>query len=130
MCIICDEEPGSHSFEFYGKTKEGLYKYYTCPANASKYWDTEGILNHYEEVLQQNNNNNWIWIFDCKGFDIKHSLEIVTAIGIIKILSKYESSLCEIQILNANALIKTFYSFIYQFLSINIINKIKWVNDV
>ena len=128
MCKICDEEPGSHSFEFYRKTKEGINMYYTCPAAASKYWDTEGILNHYEEVLEQNNNNKWCWLFDCKGFDVKHSLEIATAIGIIKILSKYEKSLCEIQILNANTLIKTFYSFIYPFLSTNIINKIKWTS--
>jgi hypothetical protein len=126
MCLICDKEPGSHSFEFYGKTKEGVYMYYTCPADASKYWDTEGILNHYREVLEKNNNNKWCWIFDSKGFDVKHSLEIGTAIGIINILSKYDNSLCEIQILNGNTLIKGFYTFIYPFLSTNIINKIKW----
>jgi hypothetical protein len=66
------------------------------------------------------------WIFDSKGFDVKHSLEIGTAIGIINILSKYNDSLCEIQILNGNTLIKGFYTFIYPFLSTNIINKIKW----
>ena len=126
MCKICDDEPGSHSFEFYGKTKEGVYMYYTCPGDASKYWDTEGILNHYKEVLEQNNNNKWCWIFDSKGFDVKHSLEIGTAMGIIDILSKYENSLCEIQILNGNILIKGFYSLIYPFLSKEIINKIKW----
>ncbi len=126
MCPICDAEPGSHSFEFYGKTNEGIYMYYTCPAAASKYWDTEGILNHYKEVLEQNNNNKWMWLFDSKGFGIKHSMEMATAMGIIKILSKYENSLCEIQILNANPLIKTFYLLIYQFLSIDTVNKIKW----
>jgi hypothetical protein len=130
MCVICQQDPGSHSFEFYGKTNKGLYLYYTCPADATKYWDTNGILNHYEEVLEKNNNNKWIWLFDCKGFDVKHSLEIATAIGIIKILSKYENSLYQIQILNANNLIKTFYSLIYPFISTNIINKIKWINSV
>ncbi len=130
MCIICDQDPGSHSFEFYGKTIEGIYMYYTCPANATRYYDTNGILNHYEEVLEQNNNNKWIWVFDSKGFDIKHSLEIETAIGLIKILSKYDNSLCQIQIVNANLLIKTFYTLIYPFLSTNIINKIKWLDAV
>jgi hypothetical protein len=104
--------------------------YYTCPANATRYWDTKGILNHYAEVLEQNNNNKWIWIFDSQGFDIKHSLEIETAIGIIKILSQYENSLYQIQIVNANVLIKTFYTLIYPFLSTNIINKIRWINAV
>ena len=51
MCLICQQDPGSHSFEFYGKSKEGMYMYYTCPAKATRYWDTKGILNHYEEVL-------------------------------------------------------------------------------
>ena len=130
MCIICDQDPGSHSFEFYGKTNEGIYMYYTCPANATRYYDTKGILNHYAEVLEQNNNNKWIWIFDSQGFDIKHSLEIETAIGIIEILSQYDDSLCQIQIVNANLLIKTFYTLIYPFLSTNIINKIRWINAV
>ena len=130
MCIICDQDPGSHSFEFYGKTNEGINMYYTCPANATRYWDTEGILNHYTEVLEQNNNNKWIWIFDSQGFDVKHSLEIETAIGIIKILSQYDNSLYQIQIVNANVLIKTFYTLIYPFLSTNIINKIRWINAV
>jgi len=130
MCIICDQDPGSHSFEFYGKTNEGIYMYYTCPANATRYWDTKGILSHYKEVLEQNNNNKWIWVFDSDGFDLKHSLEIETAIGIIKILSQYDDSLCEIQIVNANLLIKTFYTLIYSFLSTNIINKIRWINAV
>ena len=130
MCIICDQDPGSHSFEFYGKTNEGINMYYTCPANATRYWDTEGILNYYTEVLEQNNNNKWIWIFDSQGFDVKHSLEIETAIGIIKILSQYDNSLYQIQIVNANVLIKTFYTLIYPFLSTDIINKIRWINAV
>ena len=130
MCIICNQDPGSHSFEFYGKTNEGIYMYYTCPAKATRYWDTKGILSHYKEVLEQNNNNKWIWVFDSDGFDLKHSLEIETAIGIIKILSQYDDSLCEIQIVNANLLIKTFYTLIYSFLSTNIINKIRWINAV
>jgi hypothetical protein len=117
MCKICEEEPGSHSFVFYGKTNEGESIYYTCPADASKYWDTEGILNHYKEVLEQNNNNKWMWIFDCAGFGMKHYMEINTALGIIEILSEYENSLCEIQILNTNPLIKTLYLLLYQFLS-------------
>lgn len=126
MCSICKEEPGSHSFDFYGKTSDDVYMYYTCPADATKYWDTQGILYHYEEVLEQNNNKKWSWIFDCRDFGIKHSLEITTAIGIIKILKKYEESLCQIQIINANAIIKGFYSFIYPFLSKQIVDKIIW----
>ncbi len=126
MCRICDEEPGSHSFEFYGKSSNDVYMYYTCPADATKYWDTVGILNHYEEVLEKNNNKKWSWLFDGRDFSVKHSMEISTAIGIIKILSRYDDSLCQIQVVNANALIKGFYSVIYPFLSQEIVDKIIW----
>ena len=89
MCQICIDEPGSHSFYLLAKNNEINY-YYTCPAKASKYWDTEGILNHYEEILSDNNNQDWIWVFDSKNFGFAHSLQISTAIGIINILKKYE----------------------------------------
>jgi len=41
-------------------------------------------------------------------------------------LKKYEESLCQIQIINANVIIKGFYSFIYPFLSTQIVDKILW----
>ena len=127
MCQICIDEPGSHSFEYVGKTCNGILVYYTCPGKATKYWDTKGILEHYEEVLENNNNQKWIWRFDGDGFDLKHSLEIATAIGLIGILIKYGDSLSQIQIINSNIYINSLYGMIYPFLTPELVDKINWL---
>ena len=44
MCQICIDEPGSHSFEYTGKTCDDILIYYTCPGKATKYWDTKEPL--------------------------------------------------------------------------------------
>tara|TARA_A100001015_G_C14791168_1_gene633135 strand:+ start:419 stop:808 length:390 start_codon:yes stop_codon:yes gene_type:complete len=128
MCEICIREPGSHSFEFI-RQENNINYYYTCPAKATKYWDTKGILNHYREVLNNNNNAPWIWIFDGSGFGLKHSLKIDTALGLIQLLKEdYGNSLIEIHIINPGIYIKSFYTLIHGFLNDNIVEKIKWHN--
>jgi hypothetical protein len=128
MCEICIKEPGSHSFELL-KQDNNVNYYYTCPAKASKYWDTPGILNHYREVLDSNNHRPWIWVFDGEGFGLKHSLKIDTALGLIRLLKEqYGDSLMEIHIINPGIYIKSFYTLIYKFLNNDIIQKIRWFN--
>lgn len=127
MCQICIDEPGSHSFEYIGKTRDDILIYYTCPGKATKYWDTKGILEHYEEVLEHNNNQKWIWRFDGDEFELKHSLEVTTAIGLIGILIKYGDSLFQIQIINSNIYINSLYGMIYPFLTAELIDKIHWI---
>ena len=126
MCQICFDEPGSHSFYFL-KSENDINYYYTCPAVASKYWDTEGIINHYEEILDLNGNKPWIWIFDSKDFGLKHSLQTGVAFGILQILKdKYGKYLKEIQIINPSIYIKSLYAVIYPFLTEELIDIIKW----
>ena len=97
MCQICFDEPGSHSF-YLLKTEKNVNFYYTCPAEATKYWDTQGILKHYEEVLTLNGQNPWVWIFDSQDFGINHSMQINIALGIIRMLKeKYGQYLQEIK---------------------------------
>jgi hypothetical protein len=101
--------------------------YYTCPANASKYWDTEGIVNHYSEILDLNNEKPWIWIFDSEKFGLHHSLQISVAFGILQLLKeKHYKSLKEIQIIKPTIYIKSMYSVIYPFLTEDLIDIIKW----
>jgi hypothetical protein len=126
MCIICDNEPGSHSF-YKINTINNINIFYTCPAKATKYWDTKGILAHYEEVLEENGENEWIWIFDSHLFGFKHSLEISTALGILKLLKhKYGKYLKEIRIINNSIYIKSFYNLLYPFIPNKIIKIIRW----
>ena len=126
MCQICFDEPGSHSFYFL-KSEDEVNYYYTCPAMATKYWDKEGIINHYEEILDLNGNKPWIWVFDSKDFGLKHSLQTSVAFGILQILKdKYGQYLKEIQIINPTIYIHTFYAVLEPFLSKELIDMIKW----
>jgi hypothetical protein len=55
-CDICNQIPSSHSFEVVchvpriDNIKEIIF--YTKVANAIRYDDTEGILNHYENLIK------------------------------------------------------------------------------
>lgn len=126
MCQICIDEPGSHSFEYIGKTIDDVFVYYTCPAQAKKYWDTKGIIAHYEEILELNNHHPWIWKFDGAGFELKHSLEVATAIGLIGVLKKYNDSLFQIHIINPTIYISALYGIVRPFLTEELDNKIYW----
>ena len=126
MCQICFEQPGSHSFYFL-KSQEDINYYYTCPAKAIRYWDTNGIVNHYDEILHLNGEKSWIWIFDSKDFGLKHTLQTGVAFGILELLKdKYGKYLKEIQIINPSIHIKSMYSILYPFLTEELIDIIKW----
>lgn len=127
MCQICINEPGSHSF-YLLKSENNVNTYYTCPSKATKYWDTEGIIDHYDGVLTANGETPWIWIFDSTDFGFVHSMQIGVALGILNLLKdKYGKYLQEIQIINPTPYIKTLYSIIYPFLTNEIINTIRWL---
>ena len=113
LCPICIKEPNSHSFR---KISEN--NFYTCPAQASKYNDTQGILNHYRLHLEKHGQNPWIWIFDCKGFELKHMLELQTAYGIVSLLNeKYGTHLKKIIVINQTWHIHSILTIIMPFLN-------------
>ena len=99
ICKVCEDDPSSHSFKNIGTINNITY-YYTCPAKATKYNDVVGITQHYDGVLSENN-NQWIWVFDCKKFTTKHLLEVNVGIELAKLIStKFSSSLTSILIIN------------------------------
>ena len=123
ICKICEEDPSSHSFKSLG-TYNNITYYYTCPAQATKYYDTEGIRNHYDSMLLLNK-NNWAWIFDCKGFSTEHLLEIKVGIELAKLITnKYSNTLEKIVVINKNIYINTLITLIYPFLNNAIKKKI------
>jgi hypothetical protein len=125
MCKICDDKPNSHSF--HKLAKQGKTQlFYSCPAEATKYYDTEGIVQHMCELLDENKENNWIWIFDGRGFGIKHSLQIGTCMGIISVLKKYGDTLEEIRMTNTNPYVKSIFKACHPFIPNTLYNKIKW----
>ncbi len=118
-CLTCSEISSAHSFEVVcsvprtDNLKEVVF--YTKVANAIKYYDTEGILNHYENLLHIVNPDQWIWIFDCDQFSLKHSLEIKTAKNIAALISRF-GKVKKILVINSNIFINIVYKAIKTFL--------------
>lgn len=118
-CLTCYEITSAHSFEVVchvprtDKIKEVIF--YTKVANAIKYYDTEGILIHYENLLKLVNPDQWVWIFDCSQFGFKHSLEIKTAKAIAKLISNF-GKVKKILVINSNTFINIVYKAIKVFL--------------
>jgi hypothetical protein len=115
-CKVCAEDPTSHSLRNLGE-KNGTTYFYTCPAKASRYDDADGILNHYDGVLSENQ-GNWVWVFDSKGFGLKHLAEVRVGIRLAKLITdKFSVGLKRIVILNATWHIKTVVEIVSPFLS-------------
>ncbi len=126
ICPICAKNPGSHSFKQINHFKTTDTRvFYTCPAEASKYDDYDGIIFHYDKTLAQYVKSPWIWIFDAKGFSMKHVLEIRVGIGLANlIVNKYSHNLQQVQIVNSNNYVMIIYNIIKPYLPQQFQNKI------
>ncbi len=120
-CPACRLDNRAHSFEFFCNTGRKFVQvleneiepedinhqmnpeavFYTKVADAKLYYDTDGIISHYENLLNKVNPIKWVWIFDCDGFGLKHSLELKTAIGIAKLISRF-GRVSRILVINSN----------------------------
>jgi len=120
ICKTCHEDSTSHSFSKLCEIN-GVSIFYTKPADATKYSDKKGILAHYENMLADNGEKPWKWIFDSEGFGMKHALEIGVGIGIAKLItSKYSNNLQKIIVKKPTWHIRLMYTFISPFLSKNV----------
>jgi hypothetical protein len=116
ICPVCEIDPTSHSLKNLGTRNDVTY-FYTRPAIATKYDDYKGILHHYNGVLSENA-NNWIWVFDCKGFTTKHLFEIQVGIGLAKLITqKFSHNLNQILIINPTWHVKTVIDLVSPFLN-------------
>ena len=129
-CYICDKYPSSHSFSYLcDRELKNIREvvFYTRVADASRYNDKEGILSHYENLLKLSvgDKDKWVWIFDCDGFGLKHSLEIsiAIAIGIARLINRF-GKVSKILVINSNSFINFVLSVVKYFLEEEIYNKI------
>ena len=123
-CIICREDPGSHSFEKLKETDTTVY-YYTCPGKASRYNDLEGILNHKRLELSRLNGKEWIWILDGLGFEMRHAMELNIGIGISKLLCEY--SVSKVYVINAGIYISVISVLMWPLMSEDLKSRIEYV---
>jgi hypothetical protein len=119
-CPVCARDPTSHSLK---QLSPGVF--YTKPAEATKYWDKDGILEHYGGVLGAHE-GAWKWIFDSEGFSMKHMFEVDVAIGIARLITqKYSTHLTEIQIINPSWVVTMTLHIVRPFLSKRVLDLIQ-----
>ena len=125
-CPLCQLLPSSHSLRKVLE-KKGIIYYYTCPSQAILYYDTIGIVNHYDGVLSDIKDKEWVWIFDSLDFGIVHAMEINVAIELAKLISnKFSNNLKKIIIINPTFYIKIIHKMILPFLN----NKVKDIIEI
>ena len=115
-CPVCAEDPTSHSFKQIETLPDGTVIMYTKPAEASKYWDRDGILFHYDQKLSTV--GDWVWVFDAEGFSFEHMLEVDVAISLAKLISsKYSQTLKKIMIINPSFMVQIMITIVTPFLN-------------
>jgi hypothetical protein len=89
---------------------------YTKPAEASKYWDRDGIIFHYDQKLSTV--GDWVWVFDAEGFSFEHMLEVDVAISLAKLISsKYSQTLKKIMVVNPSFMVQIMLTIVTPFLN-------------
>jgi hypothetical protein len=104
------------------------YIFYTKISDSILYNDTDGILKHYENMLNYVEPKSWIWIVNCDSYSLKHSLEIKTTIGLAKLINRF-GRVKKILVINTNSFINGVYSIINKFLSNETKNKIVFIKS-
>ena len=117
-CPLCKIQPSSHSLTKLLE-KKGIIYYYTCPSQATLYYDVKGIIDHYDGVLSEmSENKEWVWIFDSLGFSLVHAIQTNVAIELAKLISnKFSKNLKKIIIINPTFYITITHKMIMPFLN-------------
>jgi len=117
VCPLCKLLPSSHSLKKVLEDKGIIY--YTCPAEATLYYDVKGIVSHYDGVLSEiPENKEWIWIFDSSGFGLINAMQTTVAIELAKLISnKFSKNLKKIIIINPTVYITLIHKIIMPFLN-------------
>ena len=126
-CPLCKVQPSSHSLTKLLE-KKGIIYYYTCPSQATLYYDVKGIIDHYDGVLSEmSENKEWVWIFDSLGFSLVHAIQTNVAIELAKLISnKFSKNLKKIIIINPTFYITITHKMILTFLN----NKVRDIIEI
>jgi hypothetical protein len=104
LCLSCNENFTTHSFNYLCDTLEVGQLFYTKISNASKYDDTEGIVKHCANYLNYKNPVKWSWIIDFDEFGLKHSLGLNTGIQLSKLINRF-GRLHQLIVINSNTFV-------------------------
>ena len=128
-CPICALDPTSHSLKRLEDEDDGTIVMYTKPGEATRYWDRDGILLHYDIVLSQIQ-GDWVWIFDADGFSMKHMMEFNVATSLSRLISaKYSERLTKIIVKNPTPIIELVIILVRPFLNKKLQALIQSINE-
>lgn len=118
ICPLCSIDPSSHSLVCIKETDLFIF-FYSCPSEAKLYFDSDGIINHYNGILSEiPKNKKWIWIFDSKNFIFTHFIQFNVGIELAKLITnKFSHNLEKIIIINPTMYIYLTYKSIKLFLN-------------
>ncbi len=115
FCPLCKYQKDCHSFHKVLETEEYIY-YYTCPSEAIHYDDTDGIISHLYNELEDciKKEKKWIWLFNSYDFGLKHAAQISQSKRFIEFLyPRYTYLLENIIIIDKTNCFKILYNTIY-----------------
>ena len=126
LCLLCAADPLDHSFYKINSVNPKITLFYSCPAESSRYFEREGVINHFDIELTNNQYRPWAWMIDCKGFSWKHATEIKSILSLADLIKeKYANELKKIWIINSNIVIKVVFNMLLPFIPNNIKNVIE-----
>lgn len=129
ICKICALQPGSHSFREIERENEILF-FYTKPAEAILYNDTQGILHHYSNMLVSIKEAKWSWIFDMNSFGITHLLNPYLCYSLAILIGKFSKTLQNIFIINPNPYLSQLLILVMPFVPTTMREKIKTIKNL
>lgn len=98
LCNTCYVNPGSHSFQRIAWQNPDIQLYYSCPANSTKYFESEGVIDHFRVYFKEIGEEPWAYILDCKGYSLRHATQIQTSLKLVEMAKN--TSLKKVWILN------------------------------
>ena len=124
-CLICKTTLDAHSFHTIPSINPNIHLLYSCPAKASQYFDSSGVLHHFSITVSKIN-KPWVYILDCSQFTLHHASQIYTSIEIAKIVLQKEHLLERVYIIHFAWPIKLIIDAIQFLLPNSILQKIKY----
>ena len=117
-CPICHIDPTSHSFHKIPSSNTNIHLFYSCPAKATKYFESEGVISHFRQYLEENNGHPWAYILDCEGFTLSHATQIQTSIALVDMIQNtHGKALKKVWIINHSWTIKILLNTMWSMLS-------------
>jgi len=111
VCEMCKINQNIHSLKKIKETEDIIF-YYTCPSESISN-ESEGMVNHFNGVLNETKEKNWTWVVDMKDFRLKDFNKVLGGIEIAKLINKkYGKNLEQIIIINQNLYTETIYNII------------------